>query len=164
MGFVCSRCCRFCWVQKSFVHSISFKMMNTVGGPTLKVDVVLGNVTCNAEDNCCHFFLFHTDTIQDVARVLSCLSWMQGGSQSRCYYTTSCLWLIRFTATTFEVLKQLLIRGIREPQTTVKIREVGVDPSCGAVVIFVSHSYGVRILLWRNCGGLSNVTSYYSST
>lgn len=63
---------------------------------------------------------------------------MQAGSQLRCHYTTSCLWLIRFTVTTFEVLKQLLIGGIREPQTTVKMRAVGVDTSCGVIENFGS--------------------------
>lgn len=44
------------------------------------------------------------------------------GSQPRCYQTTSCLRLFSSPLATFEVLKQLLIGGILEPQTTDKTK------------------------------------------
>lgn len=75
----------------------------------------------------CRFFLFHTGSRSKIlwchfVRVLLSQSsmaaiYLSRRPQPRCYQTTSCLWLFSSSLTTFEVLKQLLIGGIREPHT-----------------------------------------------
>lgn len=65
----------------------------------------------DAQDNFCHL-LPHWRQFVRPGR----------GSKPRCYQTTSCFQLFSSSLTDSEVPKQLLIGGIRKPQTTVKTR------------------------------------------
>ena len=103
--------------------------------------------------------------ISTLAQVLSCLSsvpaiCLSRGSQLRCYQTTSCLWLFSSSLTTFEVLKQPLIGGIREPETTVKTKVVAV------VIVLTSLPWGkgaVGFDLVKGVRGISVlIANYYS--